>query len=92
MLYSFLFLAVDYSKEKLVKEYRTPIMILFVTDLSKVVLTVTHNSLETSVEGIFITGTLNVNNESARVVDCSSNIDHMTESSSNGDFLNTDEV
>ena len=53
----------------------------FLVDLSRVILT--HNSLKTS----FITGTLNVNNSAASVVNYSSYIDHMTESSSNGDFL-----
>ena len=47
----------------------------------------THNSLKTFVKGIFKTGNLNVNNYVARVVNYSSNIDHETESSSNGDFL-----
>ena len=58
----------------------------FISDLSRVILT--HNSLKTS----FITGTLNVNNQDASVVNHSSNNDFMTESSSNGDLLNTDEV
>ena len=40
------------------------------------------------VEGIFVTGTLDVSNKVTRVVNYSSN----AESSSNGDFLNTDET
>ena len=42
----------------------------------------------------FLTGTLNVNNQAANhaVVNYSSNIDHVTESSSYGDLLITDEV
>ena len=52
-----------------------------------------HDSLKTFVEGVFITGTLNVNNFTASVVNYCSNIEHdVTESSSNGDLLNTDEV
>ena len=63
---------------------------LFGIDLSKVVLT--HNLLKTFVKGIFIKDNLNVNNYAASVVSYSSNIDHVTESSSNGDPINTDEV
>ena len=55
-------------------------------DLSRVILT--HNSLKTFVEVIFVMGTLNVSNLVASVVNYSSN----TESSSSGDFLNADEV
>ena len=50
----------------------------FFLDLRRVPLT--YNTLKTS----FITGTLNVNNLTASVVNHSRNIDHMTESSSNG--------
>ena len=52
-----------------------PLLNLFVIDLCKVVLT--QNSLKTFVEGIFITCTLNVNNEAASVVKYSSSIDHV---------------
>ena len=55
-------------------------------DHSRVILT--QNSLKTFVEGIFVKGTLNVNNLAASVVNYSSN----TESSSNGALLDTDEV
>ena len=48
----------------------------------------THNSLKTFVEGIFVTGTLNVNNKVVSVINYSSN----TENSSNGDFLNKFDV
>ena len=44
------------------------------------------------VEGIYITGTLNTNNLAVSVVNYSSNIYHVSESSSNGDLLNTDDV
>ena len=53
---------------------------------SRVILT--QNSLKTFLEGIFIMGTLNVNNYA--VVNYSSSVDHMTESSSNGDLFDTD--
>ena len=53
-------------------------------DFSRVILT--HNSLKMFLECIFITGTLNVNNLAVSEVNYSSNIDHVTENSSNGDL------
>ena len=44
------------------------------------------------VEDIFMMGTLNINYLAASVVNYSSNIDHVTESSSHGHFLNRDDV
>ena len=61
----------------------------FRIDLSRVILI--PNSLKTFVESIFITSILNVNNWAASVVNYSCNIDHVTESSTNGDLLNTDQ-
>ena len=54
----------------------------------------THNSLKMFVEGIFVTGTLNVKNLAASLVALNypSNIDHVTEIGFYGDLLNTDEV
>ena len=56
----------------------------FGIDLGKVGLT--HNSLKTFVEDIFITGNFNVNNYASSVVNYSSEIDHVSESSSIGDL------
>ena len=62
-----------------------PLLHLFGIDLSKDVLT--HKSLKTFVEGIFITSTMDAKAKATSVENYSSNIYSETERSSNGDLL-----